>query len=265
MTQHRTPTLTHVPLLRVARDLYDVPRGGERFQEYLRLLTGGPDDAIVPLVALNPLGREHVAAALDALLAIDADGIAARAVEEAGQRLAPLSLDARVGLSLADDVAGGWTHRHLSDAAHRFGLSAALKRRWIGVLFWASETPTVGRVRAETLAAIFRSAYATRFGEAKTLNQMMVQEGLAARFAGLPAPILSAGEHERIRAVIEPRRQRTETPITFACLYGDDAAREVGYPALGLPPDAGFRLAAIEAYERPETPEALPGPVRPAP
>jgi hypothetical protein len=248
--------LTHVPLLRVARDLYNVPRGGERFQEYLRLLTGGPDDATMPLVALNPMGREHVAAALDALLALDADGIAAQVVEEAGRRLAPLNADLRVGLSLADDVAGGWTHRSLTDARYRFALAAALKRGWVSVLFWASETPTAEQVRAETLASIYRSVYATRHGEPKTLGQMMTQEGLAARFAGLPASRLSSAERERILAVIEPRRQRTETPVTFACLYGDEAAGEVGYPALGLPPAAGFMLATVEAHGRPEAPEA---------
>jgi len=253
--------LMHVPLLRVARDLYNVPRGGERFQEYLRLMTGGPDDAIVPLVALNPMGREHVAAALDALLALDADGIAAQAVEEAGRRLAPLSVDLRVGLSLADDVAGGWTHRSLNDARHRFALAAALKRRWAVALFWASETPTVQRVRAETLASIYRAVYAMRHGEPKTLGQMMAQEGLAARFAGLQVPAPSSGERARMLAIVDPRRVQTETPVTFACLYGDEAAREVGYPALGLPAGAGFALATAEAYARPERPEALPGPV----
>src|SRR4051794_22188219 len=129
--------LMHVPLLRIARDLYDVPRGGERFQAYLRLMTGGPDDAILPLVSLNPMGREHVPAALDALLALDADGIAAQATVEAGRRLGNLNIDLRVGLSLADDVAGGWTHWSLTDAGHRFALAAALKRRWAVVLFWA--------------------------------------------------------------------------------------------------------------------------------
>ena len=160
------------------------------------------------------------------------------------------------GSTLADDVAGGWTQRSLTDLHHRFDLAAALKRRWAVALFWASDAPTAESVRAETLSTVYRSAFARRRGIAGTLQQMMTQEGLAARFAGLRPPDWSPSEQARVRAAIEPYRQRTETPITFACFYGDEAAREVGYPALGLPANAGLGLAILEAEASTQTPEA---------
>jgi hypothetical protein len=248
--------LVVVPLLAVARELYETPRGMERFQQYLRTLTNGPDDVILPLVSLNPMGREHVVDALDALLALDAEGIAVSAVEEAERRLRHVDGDLRVGLTLADDVAGGWTQRSLTDMRHRFDVAAALKRRWAVALFWTSDTPTIEMIRAETLSAIYRSVYAQRHGIAGTLQQMLTQEGLAARFAGVRAPDWSTDDLAAIRTAIEPYLQRTETPVTFACLYGDDAAHEVGYPPLGLPANAGFDLAIVEAQAQARTPEA---------
>ena len=77
--------LDYVPLLRIQRDLHDIPRGPERFRQYLRtiLKKDGTDVALPPLVLMNPMGRDHVAARLDALLALDADGVAARAAADA--------------------------------------------------------------------------------------------------------------------------------------------------------------------------------------
>jgi hypothetical protein len=39
-------------------------------------------------------------------------------------------------------------------------------------------------------------------------------------------------------------------PEIFACLYGDAAAEELGYLALGLPPRAGFEVALAQALEQ---------------
>lgn len=62
-----------VPLLQIQRELYRVPRGSERFRAYVQTLTGGSDDTVLPpLVAMNPLGKEHVELFLDTLLALDA-------------------------------------------------------------------------------------------------------------------------------------------------------------------------------------------------
>jgi len=72
-----------VPLLQVQRDLYTIPRGGDRFRRYLEAMTGGTRDMVLPLALMNPMGKEHVADTLDALLAIDAEGVATSAVEAA--------------------------------------------------------------------------------------------------------------------------------------------------------------------------------------
>ena len=58
-------TLEYVPLLKVQRDLYDLPRGIERFREYIQTMTGGGDELKLPLVAMNPMGKDHLPPFLD--------------------------------------------------------------------------------------------------------------------------------------------------------------------------------------------------------
>jgi hypothetical protein len=60
---------------------------------------------------MNPMGKGHVAALLDELLALDADGAAALALEDAATRLADESGECKVALVVADDLMGGWTNR----------------------------------------------------------------------------------------------------------------------------------------------------------
>ena len=78
--------LDYVPLLQVMRELHTIPRGRERFSQYLRTIFPLDDEAdqLLPLLAMNPMGRDHVTALLDALLALDADGIGARTAPVCG-------------------------------------------------------------------------------------------------------------------------------------------------------------------------------------
>lgn len=114
-------------------------------------------------------------------------------------------------------------------------------------------------MRRETLAEIFRSRYLHDHGLPKTLRQMLLQEGLAGAFAGIAPSVAEQKAIAQTRAVIDPYRDTTHYLAAFACLYGDEAAVEVGYPPRGLPPRAGFALAIHEACRRKQPPEATLG------
>ncbi|MBC7813183.1 MAG: hypothetical protein H7175_18640, partial [Burkholderiales bacterium] len=79
--------IEHVDLLAIERKLYDIPRGMERFEEYLRTMVNdkGDDVDLMPLLTMNPMGREHVAERVDEWIALGAEQIAAAAVQEAAQ------------------------------------------------------------------------------------------------------------------------------------------------------------------------------------
>ncbi len=80
--------LTFMPLLRVQRELYAMPRGMERFREYIKTMTDAETgDLALPLVAMNPMGKDHVPALIDEYLALGAEEIAEGAVQDGcGQR-----------------------------------------------------------------------------------------------------------------------------------------------------------------------------------
>lgn len=201
--------LLHVPLLILARDLYRKPRNLERFREYLRNIVGaGPDDLIAPMVALNPMARPHVAERHDGLLALDAEAIAAAAVEEARPRVADLPGGLyRVGLTLGDDLGGGWTDRWDYEYAGRFGDERPARRGWareqsetgearvgrrgwIAAMLRAGDPPSPAAVREAVVLPIYRIADVHRHGPAQTLRQRMAQEGRIMREARCIGPTL---------------------------------------------------------------------------
>ena len=74
--------LSLLPLLQIQRDLYAMPRGMERFREYIKTMTD-PDtgDLALPLVAMNPMGKDHIPALIDEYIALDAERIASGAID----------------------------------------------------------------------------------------------------------------------------------------------------------------------------------------
>jgi hypothetical protein len=98
-----------VPLLQLQRDLYSIPRGQERFRTYLETIINadGSDLEVPPLAVMNPMGKDHVAAILDALLSIEADAVAARAISEVIDQLEDVSGQFKLGLVVVDDQMGG--------------------------------------------------------------------------------------------------------------------------------------------------------------
>ena len=230
--------LEHLPLLHLHRELYSMPRGMERFRSYIARMTGGTGDLALPLTAMNPMGKEHLLRAVEALLALGAEETAAAALIEAAPRVASGPGRLRVGLVLADDVAGGWTNRWTTDFAHRFESEALLKRDFAVALLWASEAPSAGRVRSEALITVARAAWQRENGRARTLRQRLEQEHGALRFAGLaPGPL--------------PPPQfldATDAPTLFSCLYGDAAAESLGYTPLQVA--ASLHARALEESTR---------------
>jgi hypothetical protein len=253
-------TIHLYPLLQIQRDLYRLPRGMERFNTYLAtLMQGQKMPELVPLIAMNPMAREHVAERLDELLAIDAEAVAAAAVDEGNRRLPPPPDPApRLGLVVIDDAKGGWTGRGFLEMDLRFALYSP-KYNWITVMLWSSESWPAAKIRADVLAMLYRTAHMQRHGVAQTLDQLLAQEGRAARFADWPPAALDADDLEYTREVIASYRATSVYATMFTCLFGDDAARAAGYPPLGLSAYAGLALAYAEACERAESPEAALG------
>ncbi len=245
--------LEFVPLLRVQRQLYDQPRGMERFRSYLRTMVDArTGDLELPLVAMNPMGKDHVPALLDRLLAVEADAAGAAAAAVAAEKPATRAVPGRyrVALVVADDVHGGWTNRYQSEFDHRFGGGALYKRGWITGILWTSEEPSAEAARREVATAIHRFAHVRRYGPATTLKAMLAQEGEAMAAAGCREPALDADDLAYTREMMAAHLRAGDRPTAIACLYGDEAASELGYRPLGFSPRAGLALALDTARRR---------------
>src|SRR5262249_49790965 len=147
-------------------------------------------DLKLPLVAMNPMGKDHLPPFLDRLLEMDADGEAARAAAQAEAALADLPGAFRVTTVVSDDLLGGWTNRYASEFGHRFRTKAYDRRGWTTPILWTSETYTRALVREEVLTCIYRLAYIQQHRYARTLGEMLAQEGYAMARAGATTPTL---------------------------------------------------------------------------
>ena len=238
-----------IPLLKNQRDLYNIPRGHERFRSYLEtiLKSDGSDIEFLPMATMNPMGKEHIPEMLDTLLAMDAEGVAAGAIADAFAQLSEYTGSFKVGLVIADDLMGGWTNRYSCEFSDRFEVEPRFKRGWLSVVLWTSETPTAQQVREATLTTLYRAAYIQRHGVARTLQEMLNQEGYAMRMAGCHQPTLEAEDMAYSWEVISPYLANRDYPTLIACLFGDRAAHSLGYTPHGLSEGAGLAVALHRA------------------
>ena len=249
-----------VPLLQIQRDLYTLPKGPERFSAYLRTMVNsdGTDVRLPPLVAMNPMGKDHLPALLDSLLAIGAEATAADASTKAAKQLDVIPGNFKLGLVVADDLKGGWTNRYASEFFHRFEGPGAHKRGWLSAWIWSSETPTLQAVREEVMGVVFRAAYVIEHGAALNLADMLAQEGNVMAMAGCSGPSLDAPDLDYTREVLQPHLQATDLPTLIPCLFRDPAAHALGYPPQGLSHRAGLALALSEAQLGASSPASIP-------
>jgi hypothetical protein len=261
--------LDYVPLLQVQRDLHGLPRNYERFQEYLRTMQNayGTDGLRVPLLIMNPMGKDHVTALLDALLALDADGIAARTLAEASACLSEVPGSIKVALVVADDLMGGWTNRYAYEFDLRFRYAGApghldrlprgVKHFWLTTVVWSSESATERAVREAVLTAVYRAAYIHRHGPARTLRDKLRQEGHVVALAGCTGPVLDDEDIAYTREVLMPYLDAEDMRTTIECLFGDAAGRTLGFTPRGLSLWAGLALALHDARSNPTREETF--------
>jgi hypothetical protein len=240
--------LSFLPLLQIQRDLYALPRGMERFREYIKTMTDAETgDMALPLVAMNPMGKDHIPALIDQYIALGAEAVVQSILDEWSAEVFQGPREFKIGLVVSDDLKGGWTNRWASEFSHRFESAAFLKRGFITAILWTSEPASAASVRDAALTSIFRADYLQSHPMPVTLGGMIEQEGYAMARAGCASPHLDDDDLSYTRTVIDPLRGATDRATVMACLFGDPAAKALGYPPQGLSERAGFALALHDA------------------
>jgi hypothetical protein len=238
------------PMLNTLLEVYRIPAGKERFEAYINAVISGAtrasDVACPPLVMANPMAKDHANQQLEAWLALGAEEELTRILEELNPKFWSLEYAqvVHVGLTLVDDLKGGWTDSILTDWGLRF--PEKMNPNWICVPLWTKYPQNLEVLRSNTNMAIARFVWQAQHGVASNLGEMMAQEGYAQAFA-LQKVGLSREDLAYTQAVLEPLLESTDKPTQLAALYGDDAAKRVGYPALGLSDYAGLELALAKS------------------
>jgi hypothetical protein len=256
--------LEYIPLLKIQRELQGLPRNYARFQQYLRTITNKEGLELPPLGIMNPMGKDHVTAVLDTLLAMNADDIAAKAAADAMAAHPKVPGEFKIALVVADDLMGGWTNRYDYEFNFRFGsaqdaferdpesesgyrLPRWLKDFWITAVVWSSETPTERAVREAIIMPVYRFAYIHEHGPARTLRAVLAQEGHVMTAVGCAGPLLDEEEINYTREVLSPFLDASDKRTCIECLFGDEAGRTLGFTPRGLSPWAGVALALHDA------------------
>jgi hypothetical protein len=122
-----------------------------------------------------------------------------------------------------------------------------LKHFWLFGVLWTSEPPSERAAREAVLAAAYRATYVHRHGPARTLRDMLAQEGHVLAAAGCTGPTLDADDLAYTREVLVPYLGADDKRTCIECLLGDAAARTLGFTPRGLSPWAGLALALHDA------------------
>lgn len=254
--------LDYVPLLPIQRRLQAIPRGQapdfnglKRFKQYLRTIRtpDGRGLALPPLVGANPMAKDHVTVLLDDLLALDADGIAARVIADTAAEHADIPGGLKATLVVYDDWMGSWTNRVPTDFQVRFmvavpegPMSRWTEHAWVTGVLWSSEPASEQTVREAILTAVYRVVYVYRHGPARTLRDMIAQEGWVLSTAGCTGPTLDAEDLAYTREVLRQYLDTTDPRTCCECLFGDELVRGLGFTPRGLSPWAGLAVGVAD-------------------
>jgi hypothetical protein len=260
--------LEYIPLLSIQRELQGMPRNFARFKQYLRTMLSGDGLKFPPLGIMNPMGKDHVTALLDELLAMDADGIGAKAAADVSATLLEVPGEFKIALVVVDDLMGGWTNRYDYEFTLRFSSSQRpferdskspsgfrlprwLKDFWLTGALWSSEPATERAAREAVLLAAHRFAYVYHHGPALTLRAMLAQEGHVMAKVDCTGPRLDDDDIAYTREVLIPFLDAADKRTCTECLFGDAPCRTLGFTPRGLSPWAGLALALHDARGKP--------------
>ena len=191
-------------------DIYRQPATGGKDSPRFKAYVAAAESS--PISHFNPMTSKPVLETIEALLAIDAEGIA----EE-------LAGDHTMFITVA--APGMWTDRIATEVEHRLGEPTGQ------ILLWTGEDTTIEAVRRETIAQVVRIER-----HARTTFEVAMREGYAYALAGdIGARDPAVDQALRIVGKDE------SLPTKAALLYGDDAAQAMGFVPLGLSDHAGYK------------------------
>lgn len=222
------------PILDRMLELYESPRGIDRFREYLALLQGDTNaDLAIPISGYNPMAKEHVTKCLLGFKELGAEGVAEETMMDLNTRYSDDlgDLEIKVFLNVMDDDMGGWTNGYTSDFDSKFKINALAERHFCVPVLWTSKTYTAADIQRIVAEYAHRTVYWFRHGRLRTLADHVRQEQYVSQQMERDDPLCTSSEHSSFLA---SHAESDEYPLIFNFFYGDGASRSLGYKEYGL-------------------------------
>jgi len=234
------------PVLRQMHELYDLPRGPERFDRYLFMLQGHTKgNMILPIGGYNPMGKVHVKQRIQELISLDAEAILENHLASVNAVVNNLQPDItyHVVINVSDDLGGAWTDRYASGYKHTFDFGAIAKRKFCTPHFWTSdERYTEELIINRTQAAVYRTIHFLQNGKPKTLWDHVQQEVFVAK--EIPTAQPAALKYPKtVLEFYEAHKFSDDYNLILNFSYGYKASKQLDYQTFSHSEFTGFQLS----------------------
>lgn len=233
------------PVLQQMADLYDLPRGPERFEHYLFMLQGNTKgEMILPIAGYNPMGKTMVQERIKELMDLNAEQVIDQHLTDINMQYSSIQPAGpyEVVINLSDDIGGAWTDRFASHYKNTFDFGPIANRNFCTPYFWTSDASySENLIVDRTLEAVFRTMYFAQNGSPKTLEAHVRQEVFVNQHIARNQRV-ECEEPEVVRKFYETHKETEDYNLIFNFFYGDEASIQLGYKPFGIPESGGFKL-----------------------
>lgn len=245
--QHAT-NVRIAPTLHTMAGVYALTReGGPKSPRFAAYVAETPTNW--GLVPYNPMAGD---AALDTVLALIALN-AERLAQQSAQHVADTChYTNAVILAIAVRSTGLWTDRVATEVDERVSAKRRVPHQGV-ISLWSREENGTEIIAREAAAEAVRVMWHAIHGVADTLNRVLACEGLAYALAeplgglGRYAPPITPEETVGVIEALEVLGDTRQAGEIAGVLYGDAAAKEMGWTPLGISQYAGYRWAIQRA------------------
>ena len=243
-------TFQILPIIDIMLEIYQKPRGMDRFQDYIKTLQGdSKGDLSLPISGFNPMAKDHIIPKLLELKDLEAEILIKKVLEKLNDQFKNEKKDIhfKVALNLSDDLKGGWTNRFTTDFDSKFKINALVNRGFCTPIFWTSENFDAEIIQKRTLEYALRSYYWLNYPKPNTLQQHIQQELFVAQNTLLikhnPSPLESLWtvHWQKWDNFYQKNKETDNFHVIFNFFYGDAVCESLGFPTHGIEEEmAGF-------------------------
>jgi hypothetical protein len=232
-------TFEILPILDTMIAFYQMPPNSERFDKYLKILSGkdvsiaagnghSKDNLVTPISGFNPMAKGHICDKLNELKALDTEAIMRDVLTELNRKnRSENEKIMSVVFNICDDLGGAWTNRFTTDFDSKFSVNALVKRQFCTPIFWSSEPYIIDLIQKRTLQYALRTLYWAENPNPITLKDYVEQEQFVAQNC---PPFSNIPQLDTFNSFYIKHSESSSYNLIFNFFYGNNASEQLGFP-----------------------------------